>query len=128
MSDSWRQKAKALKHDIHAIYLAMLDRRTPWYAKLLGFCVVAYAISPIDLIPDPIPVLGYLDDVILLPLGILLLRRLIPDEVLNECRAQAESGGRRATLLPWIGAAIIGIIWLATLAAMLYGTWRYFAS
>jgi uncharacterized membrane protein YkvA (DUF1232 family) len=69
--------------------LACRDSRTPWYAKLVVGLVVAYALSPIDLIPDPIPVLGYLDDLILLPLGILLSRKLIPADVMEHCRRQA---------------------------------------
>ena len=73
---SLKQKAKALKSEIHALYFACRDPRTPWYAKAVGLCVIGYALSPIDLIPDPIPILGYLDDLILLPLGIMLFRRL----------------------------------------------------
>ena len=125
--ERWRERAKALKREVQTLYLALLHPRTPWYAKLAGFCVVAYAISPIDLIPDPIPVIGYLDDLILVPLGILLVKRLIPDDVLAECRAQVAQGGRKATVLPWIGAAVIGLIWLATLAMMIWATWRWWS-
>ena len=69
--DNWKQKAKQLKQEAHAAYLAMKDPRTPWYARALAAIVVGYAFSPIDLIPDPIPVLGYLDDLVLIPLGIM---------------------------------------------------------
>jgi uncharacterized membrane protein YkvA (DUF1232 family) len=79
---SWRERARQLKREAKALYLACRDPRTPWYAKALGAAVLAYALSPIDLIPDFIPVLGLLDDLILVPLGVLALRALIPSEVL----------------------------------------------
>src|ERR1700736_2047570 len=81
--------ARAIKRDVHAIYLAARDPRVPWYAKALALCVAGYALSPIDLIPDFIPVLGYLDDVIIVPLGILAVLRLIPPEIMAEHRAAA---------------------------------------
>ena len=82
----WKLRARAFKREVRAVYLAMRDPRTPWYARLLAGAVVAYAFSPIDLIPDPIPVLGYLDDLVLLPLGIALALKLIPAQVMAECR------------------------------------------
>jgi uncharacterized membrane protein YkvA (DUF1232 family) len=85
-----KQKAAFLKKEINALYLACRHAGTPFYAKLFAFMVVGYALSPIDLIPDFIPVLGYLDDLVLLPIGIWLAVKLIPDEVLAECRLQAE--------------------------------------
>lgn len=115
MLTKWRSAAKALKQEVRALYLALRDPRTPWYAKALGVCVVAYAISPIDLIPDPIPIVGYLDDLIIVPLGILLLRRLIPPNVLADCRQQAAATAERSKALPWVGACIIVILWLAVL-------------
>src|ERR1700688_1679667 len=81
--------ARRLNRDGHAIYLASRDPRVPWYAKVLALAVAGYALSPIDLIPDFIPVFGYLDDLILVPLGIWLVLSLIPDDVLAELRAQA---------------------------------------
>lgn len=83
---SWKEKARALKREALALNLACRDPRTPWYAKALGAAVLAYALSPIDLIPDFIPVLGWLDDLILVPLGVLAVRALIPAGVLAECR------------------------------------------
>ena len=85
--------ARRLKREVRALYLAYRDPRTPWYGRMLAALVVAYALSPIDLIPDPIPVLGYLDDLILIPLGVALALRMIPREVMAECRAQAERRG-----------------------------------
>src|SRR6478672_4265846 len=81
--------ARALRRDVHALYLAARDPRVPWYAKALAIAVAAYATSPIDLIPDFIPVLGYLDDLIIVPLGLALAIRLVPPHVLEECRARA---------------------------------------
>lgn len=89
MAGKLKDWARAIKRDAHAVYLAARDRRTPWYAKALAFCVAGYALSPIDLIPDFIPVLGYLDDVILLPLGIWAVVRLIPPDLMAEHRAVA---------------------------------------
>lgn len=109
--DSWKQKAKQLKREIHAVYLAMKDPRTPWVARVLAAIIVGYAFSPIDLIPDPIPILGYLDDLVLLPLGILLLIKLIPSDVLLECRAKAAAfaGGKEPK--NWVAGVIIIAIW-----------------
>ncbi len=86
----WKQRTRSLKRDVRALYLAKRDPRMPWYAKLLGGVILAYAFSPIDLIPDFIPVLGYLDDLILLPAGILLLLQLIPAEVMEEYRIKVK--------------------------------------
>ena len=85
----WKARARALKRDTYALYLACRDPRVPWYAKALAAAVVAYALSPIDLIPDFIPVLGYLDDLLLVPLGLALALRLIPAPVMAECRREA---------------------------------------
>ncbi|HKY55004.1 MAG TPA: YkvA family protein [Anaerolineales bacterium] len=106
-----QSRARALKKEAFAIYLAAKDPRTPWYVKALIFFVVAHTFSPIDLIPDFIPVLGYLDDLIITPGGIWLAVRLIPPEVLEEARATAATQGvdRRAGL---VGAGIILFLWI----------------
>ena len=108
----WKRRARELKREIYAIYLAYKDPRVPWYAKLLAACVVAYAFSPIDLIPDFIPVLGYLDDLILVPLGIYFVLKLIPDDVMSECRekARALSGEKRPT--NYLAATVIIAAWI----------------
>ena len=116
--------AKKLKRDGVTLWFAVKDAATPWYAKALGIFVVAYALSPIDLIPDFIPVLGYLDDVILLPGLIWLAIRLIPAEVLVACRERADhwistSGAKPKSLL---GAILILGLW----AALSYGLWRWY--
>src|SRR5436189_4049961 len=91
MMSRLKQWSRVIRRDVHALYFAARDPRVPWYAKALAFAVAAYALSPIDLIPDFIPVLGYLDDAILVPLGLWLTKRPIPTEILVECRTQAEA-------------------------------------
>ncbi len=116
---SW---ARGVKRDVVAIWLAARDPRTPWYARVAALCVAAYALSPIDLIPDFIPVLGYLDDVILVPLGILLVIRLIPPEVLAEHRAAAEARtGKRP--VSKAGAAVIVALWVLGAGVLLWWLW-----
>jgi uncharacterized membrane protein YkvA (DUF1232 family) len=117
--DSLKNRAAALKRELVALYLAARDPRTPWYTKFVVVCVVAYALSPIDLIPDPIPVLGYLDDLLLLPLGIYVALRLIPQEVLAECRAKARATSVKLPRNWWAGAVIV-LLWLVTLMAAGY--------
>ena len=110
--NSWKQKAKQLKREIHAVYLAMKDPRTPWYARALAAVIVGYAFSPIDLIPDPIPILGYLDDLVILPLGIILLVKVIPPEILSDCRAKAAAEAKSKKPKNWIAGSIIIAIWV----------------
>ena len=116
---AWRGRVRALKRETYALYLACRDARTPWYAKVLGVAVVAYALSPLDLIPDFVPVLGYLDDLLLLPLGIALVLRLIPPPVLAECRTAAATrlAAGRPTPEARAAAAVIVAIWLGLAAA-----------
>lgn len=123
--ETLKSKAGELKRDIFALYLAMRDSRTPWYAKALAAAVVAYALSPIDLIPDFIPILGHLDDLVLLPLGIVFVLKMIPAEVMADCRAKA------TTLKPqprrnWRAAAVLVFVWV--LAVILLGRFllRYY--
>jgi len=110
--ESWRQRVKQLKTETYALYLAYRDPRTPWYARLLVMAIVAYALSPIDLIPDFIPVLGYLDDLIILPAAITLALKLIPAAVLAEHRAQARLVMAQAKPTHWLGGLIVIVIWL----------------
>jgi uncharacterized membrane protein YkvA (DUF1232 family) len=116
MLDGWKRRARALKREVYALYLATRDPRVPWYAKALAACVVAYAFSPIDLIPDPVPILGYLDDLVLLPLGVLAVRRMIPPDVLAECRARADETMRQGGPVSWTAAAVIVALWIAAAA------------
>src|SRR6188768_1298005 len=117
---SLKQKARTLKRELYVLYLAYRDPRTPWYARVLTAGVVAYAFSPIDLIPDFIPVLGYLDDLVLVPLGIWLALKLVPTEVMAECRLRAAEAIREGKPVNRAAAVVIISIWLlvAALAAI----------
>lgn len=114
MLNKLKARARALKQEVYAVYLAARDPRTPWYAKALVSLIIAYALSPIDLIPDFVPVLGYLDDLIIVPGGIWLAIRLIPPEALEEARVTAatRSVDRR---IGRIGAALIILIWIVAI-------------
>ena len=111
--DRLRDRARGLKRDTVALYLAARDPRTPWYAKLLAAAVVAYALSPVDLIPDFIPIIGYLDDLILVPLGLAAVLKLVPADVMAECRLRAE---RSELPVSRAGAIFIVCVWLAAAA------------
>jgi uncharacterized membrane protein YkvA (DUF1232 family) len=109
---TWKQRARHLKTETYAIYLAYKDSRVPWYAKILIAFVVAHTFSPIDLIPDFIPVLGYLDDLIIAPLGIALAIRMIPGDVIAECREAAQEAMGQDRPTTWTAAVVIIAIWL----------------
>ena len=111
--------ARGVKRDVHAIYLAARDPRTPWYARAAAMMVTAYALSPIDLIPDFVPVLGYLDDLVIVPLGILLVIRLIPAEVLAEHRAAAEAR-QAARPVSYAAAAFMASMWIIAAVALFW--------
>lgn len=111
-------KLKNLRTEIYVLFLAFRDPRVPWYAKVLVFLVVAYALSPVDIVPDFIPVLGYLDDLLVLPLGIFLAIRLIPAEVLVECRRKARADVKDFRMR-WVGLGLVIIAWLVLLAVIL---------
>jgi len=108
---SLKEKAKHLKTETYALYLAYKDPRVPWYAKVLVAIIIGYALSPIDLIPDFIPVLGYVDDLIIIPAGISLAIKMIPEEVLEECREKAKSEPI-SSKSKWVAAFIIVLIWV----------------
>lgn len=114
MFENLKSRARALKNQAFAVYLAARDPRTPWYAKVLIFFVVAHTFSPIDLIPDFIPVLGYLDDLIITPLGLALAVRMIPAEVLEEARGKVSSQPVERSV-GIVGAGIIVSIWILTI-------------
>lgn len=120
---SWKTKTKQLRTEMVALYLAYKHPRTPWYAKALAALIIGYALSPIDLIPDFIPVIGYLDDFIIVPAGIALLIKIIPRDVLEECRAKARSDFSEGKPKNWIAAIIIVLIWLFALYLILSLIW-----
>jgi len=107
-----QDRLRSLKRDTYALFLACRDVRTPWYAKLTAAVVVAYAFSPIDLIPDFIPVLGLLDDLLLIPLGVVLVRWMVPAQVMEECRLRAESEFEQGKPVNWTAAVVIVVLWL----------------
>jgi uncharacterized membrane protein YkvA (DUF1232 family) len=118
-----KQRARQLKGEVLALNLAYRDRRTPWYARLVAALVLAYALSPIDLIPDFIPLLGYLDDLILVPAGIALALKLIPPAVMQDARQQAEALLGQKQPLRWGGVAIITAAWLLALYLAIRLAW-----
>jgi uncharacterized membrane protein YkvA (DUF1232 family) len=120
------ERARALKAETYALYLAYRDPRVPWYAKVFAAVVVAYAFSPLDLVPDFIPILGYLDDLILVPMGITLALRMIPPEVMVACRIRAAETLRDAKPRSWaVTVAIVGI-WLTLLVVSILWAVRLF--
>jgi uncharacterized membrane protein YkvA (DUF1232 family) len=117
--NSWKTKARQLRTEVVALYLASKHPRTPWYAKALAALIIGYALSPIDLVPDFIPVVGYLDDFIIIPAGIALLIKIIPEDILEECRAKAQSDLLNNKSKNWIAGVIIVLVWLLALYLVL---------
>ena len=118
MLEQLKSRARALKNEALAVYLAAKDPRTPWYAKLIAFVTIAYAFSPIDLIPDFIPILGYLDDLFIVPAGIALAIRLIPVEVLAEARETVASQSVERSV-SYVGAGLIIFMWIVILIGVI---------
>ena len=125
MLEQLKKWARTLKRDVHALWLAARDTRTPRLAKLLALLVAAYALSPIDLIPDFIPLLGYLDDLLLVPLGIWLVVKLIPPALMAEYRARAEQAASRP--VSKVAAGVVVLIWIALAAGLAFG-WMHYAA
>jgi uncharacterized membrane protein YkvA (DUF1232 family) len=113
--------ARAIKKDVVALYIAARDPRVPWHVKAAAAAIAAYALSPIDLIPDFIPVLGYLDEVIILPIAITLVIRMIPDPLMAEFREEAERRSKRPTSRA--AAAVIIALWIAAIVLTLWALW-----
>jgi uncharacterized membrane protein YkvA (DUF1232 family) len=123
--DTWKQRVRQLKTETYALYLAYRDPRVPWYARLLVAVVVGYAFSPIDLIPDFVPVLGYLDDLILVPLGIWLALKLIPAEVMAEARERARQVMAEGKPVNRAAAVVIVGLWLLLAALSVFWVLRW---
>lgn len=113
-----------MKTQTRALYLACRDPRCPWYARAVAIAVVAYAVSPIDLIPDPIPVIGYLDDALIIPAGFWLALRLVPADVMADARRSAEEASIDTTAAGRAAAAVVVVIWIATAALIAWIVWR----
>ena len=123
MMERLKEWARAIKRDVIALWLAARDSRVPWYAKAVAGAVAAYALSPIDLIPDFVPVLGYLDDLLIVPLGILVAVKLIPKPVMADLRVKAVEQRRPTSRA---GLAAIVLIWLASIALVVWLVWPDF--
>ncbi|MBL8077331.1 MAG: DUF1232 domain-containing protein [Anaerolineales bacterium] len=120
--ETWKEKARQIKVEVYALYLAYRDPRVPLYGRIFTACVVAYAFSPIDLIPDFIPIIGYLDDLILIPLGIKIALSMVPKEVMEESREKARELLGTGKPVNWVAGMMIILIWisLATYAINLF--------
>jgi uncharacterized membrane protein YkvA (DUF1232 family) len=112
MFDKIKIWARSRKRQIFILYFACKDERVPWHAKVFTACVVAYAFSPIDIIPDFIPILGYLDDVILVPIGIMIALKMIPKSILTDCEVKAEEMMKNGKPKNWIVGSLIVMIWV----------------
>src|SRR5687768_14220197 len=121
---NWKQRARQLKREVYALYLAYQDPRVPWYARAFAAVVVGYAFSPIDLIPDPIPVLGYLDDLVIIPLGVALAIRMIPPQILAECREEARDAKDRP--VSKMAAMVVVAVWISLAALAVWLVARAF--
>lgn len=124
MARKLKDWARVIKRDVHAIYLAARDPRVPWYAKALALCVAGYALSPIDLIPDFVPVIGYLDDLVIVPLGILAVVKLIPPDIMAEHRATAAIASERP--ISRVAAVVIVLLWIGSMALVGWLIYRHF--
>ncbi len=120
MLAKWKERARLLKIETYTLYLAYKDPRVPWYVRLFTACVAAYAFSPIDLIPDFIPVLGYLDDLVIVPLGIYLSLKMIPPDVLAECRQKAQAVIAEGKPVNKVAAVVIVLIWILGISALIF--------
>jgi uncharacterized membrane protein YkvA (DUF1232 family) len=125
---SLRARARHLKAETFALYLAARHTGTPWYAKLMVAAIVAYALSPIDLIPDFVPILGYVDDLVLIPLGVTLAIKMIPPAVMSECRARAQEIIANGKPVSRVAGAVIVLIWLTLVVLLAIWTYDAFAS
>jgi len=126
MIGMWKQRARELKELVSALSYAYRDPRTPWRARVVIACVVGYALSPVDLIPDFIPILGYLDDLVLLPFGVLIAVRLIPTGVWVEARERARTASGTAGSVNWIAASLIIVLWFVSVIVAGTLVWRRF--
>lgn len=122
--EGWKQEARRFKIEVYAIYLAYKDPRVPLHARIFAACVLGYAFSPIDLIPDPIPILGYLDDLVLIPLGVILALKMIPKDVMAEYREKAREIMAQSKPVNKVAAAVIIAIWVFLAALCVFAMVR----
>ena len=120
VASRWFGKSRGLRLEVHALYLACRHPQTPWYAKWLAGGIVAYALSPVDLIPDFLPVIGHLDEIVLLPVAIRLFQRVVPEAVMADCRDRAANS---ASSVSYFGAAIVIAVWVMVAVGTLWAAW-----
>jgi uncharacterized membrane protein YkvA (DUF1232 family) len=123
---AWRQRAAQLKRETYALYLAYRDPRTPWYARVFAALVIGYVFSPIDPIPDFIPVVGLLDEMVVVPLGVLVAARMIPADVLAECREKAREAAEGERPVSRVAAVVVVCAWLLCVALAVFLAVRVF--
>lgn len=126
MLNELKNWAKRLKRNVFVLYFAYRDSRTPWYAKAFAVCVVAYAFSPIDLIPDFIPVLGYLDDFILIPVGIAIALKMIPVAVIQDCTEKVEERLKEGKPKNWLVGGLVIAVWATAFVWVAFLAYRHF--
>jgi uncharacterized membrane protein YkvA (DUF1232 family) len=124
--ETWKRRARELNIEVYAIYLAYKDPRTPLHVRIFAACVAVYAFSPIDLIPDPVPILGYMDDLVLIPLGVFLALKMIPAPVMAECRVKAGEAIRQGKPVNRVAAVVIVGIWFILAATAIVLVYRFF--
>ena len=122
----WKQRARELAGQTYAIYLAVRHPRTPWYAKVLAALVVGYVFSPIDPIPDFIPGVGLLDEMVVVPIGVWIAAKMIPQEVMEECQERAREVAEGEKPVGRVAASVVVTIWLVCVAVAVYLAWRAF--
>jgi uncharacterized membrane protein YkvA (DUF1232 family) len=124
--ESWKQRARSLKAETYTLYLAYRHPRTPWYAKVFAALVVGYVFSPIDPIPDFIPVVGLLDELVVVPIGVVVARRMIPEDVFEECRQRAREVAEGGKPVSRVAAVVVVAVWLLCVALAVFLALRVF--
>ena len=124
--ESWKRRARRLKAETYTLYLAYRHPRTPWYAKVFAALIVGYVFSPIDPIPDFIPVVGLLDELIVVPIGVILARKMIPEDVFAECREKAREVAKGEKPVSKVAAVVVVAVWLLCVALAIFLTLRVF--
>ena len=125
LGELWKGQVKRVKVETYALYLAYKDPRVPWYAKVFTAIIVGYAFSPIDLIPDFLPIIGYLDDFIIIPLGVLLALKMIPEPVMAEYRVKAVEKMIQEGYQNWVAGVVIIIVWILVLVLIFLMVKKY---
>jgi uncharacterized membrane protein YkvA (DUF1232 family) len=123
--DGWKGQVRRLKVETYALYLAYNDARVPWYAKVFTAIIVGYAFSPFDLIPDFLPIIGYLDDFVIIPLGVLIALKMIPEPVMAECRVKAVEKMSQEGHQNWVAGVFVIIVWILFLVLIFFIIKKY---